>query len=113
MEKNKRLRDNKDFQKIYKKGRRIWDDKFTVYFLKNGLKDESKVGFTVNKKIGNAVIRNHLKRRLKEIIRHHFPLIPKGYNIIIVPKKKVLGFSYSKLEKSLLYILSISEKGKR
>ena len=102
MEKNKRLRDNKDFQKIYKKGRRIWDDKFTVYFLKNGLKDESKVGFTVNKKIGNAVIRNHLKRRLKEIIRHHFPLIPKGYNIIIVPKKKVLGFSYSKFRPNAL-----------
>ena len=35
-----------------------------------------------------VVIRNYLKRRLKEIIRHHFQLIPKGYNVIIYSDRK-------------------------
>lgn len=112
MEKEKRLRSNKDFKRVYKRGKRTWNHMFTIYFFKHKDSKHSRVGITVTKKLGNAVQRNKIKRRLKEIIRHHWTCIPGGYDVIIVPKPKTTKSSYIDLEKSLLHILSIAWKVK-
>lgn len=60
----------------------------------NGL-PESRVGFAVGKRVGNAVIRNRTKRRIREILRR-LPLRP-GYDIVIVARPESGSASYQEL----------------
>lgn len=67
--KQNRLRLKKDFERIFKQGRGFKQDFLFLKVLENGLK-ETRFGFIVSQKISQkAVIRNKLKRRLREIIR--------------------------------------------
>ena len=61
-------------RRVYTKGKNYWNRNLVLYIMKNGL-DHSRVGFTVTKKIGNSVVRNRVKRRLKEIYRKNFDKI--------------------------------------
>ncbi|WP_100065410.1 ribonuclease P protein component [Miniphocaeibacter massiliensis] len=109
MEKEKRLRSNRDFRKVYKKGKGYFNKHFTIIIRKNKLQG-SRVGFSITKKHGNAVERNKLKRRLKEIVRHNFNLIKEGYDIVVIPKQNTKNLSYQELEKSATHLLKISFK---
>ena len=106
------IKSNRDFQRVYKRGKRAWNSNFTIYYLKNH-RDETRFGITVTKKIGNAVERNRLKRRIKEIIRHHREILPIGYDIIIIPKKNTNDLVFNQLEKSLLHVFSVAWKAKK
>ena len=63
-----RLKKNKQFSYLYKKGNRK-NSKFLTLFEVDSKYKCYKIGFSVNKKIGKANIRNKVKRRLKEIVR--------------------------------------------
>ncbi|MCF6465982.1 ribonuclease P protein component [Clostridium sp. Cult2] len=107
MNKEYRLRNNEDFKKVYKRGKNYWNRNLVLYKMKNGL-NYSRVGFTVSKKIGNSVVRNRVKRRLKEILRKNFNMVRKEYDIIIIPKKNVVDLKHVELESAMLHILKTS-----
>ncbi len=71
MEKKYRVRKNMEFKDIYKVGKNYWNRNLILYVKKNGL-NVTRVGYTITKKIGNAVIRNKLRRKMKEIYRLNF-----------------------------------------
>ena len=106
MEKNLRLKKNKDFTFVYKRGKSCWNKNFTLFYKKNKL-ENSRVGFSISKKYGNAVKRNYIKRRLREIVRHNKELLPSETDIILIPKKNTYNMSYNLLEKSVIHILSV------
>jgi ribonuclease P protein component len=68
LKKNERLKKNKEFRKIYNKGKSYVHPLIVLYVLPNSL-GKNRVGFTVSKRIGNAVQRNRVKRLLKENYR--------------------------------------------
>ena len=103
MEKEYRLRSNDDFIKVYKKGKKYWNRNLILYVRKNGLK-YSRVGFSITKKVGNSVVRNKIRRRMKEIYRLNFDNIKVGYDIIFIPKKNTVDINYKDLEKAMLHI---------
>lgn len=97
------LKKNIDFQRVYSKRNINGNRNITVFFKKNNIKNK-RVGFTITKKLGNAVTRNKMKRRLREIYRSNFNLLKDGYDYVFVMKKSSVGLSYSELEKSFKHV---------
>lgn len=108
MDKKYRLRKNMEFKKVYSVGKNYWNRNFVLYAKKNKL-DETRVGFTITKKHGNAVIRNKIRRRMKEIYRLNFHNIKDGYDLVFIPKRNVIDISYKELEGSIIHIMKIAK----
>ena len=79
-----------------------------MYVLKKRNKN-TRIGFSVSKKIGNAVERNKIKRLLREVCRLNNNKFIKGIDIIFIARLKIKGISYSKVERELL---KLADKGR-
>jgi ribonuclease P protein component len=92
-----RLLRHADFERVYKQGRRHFAAHLTVFYLprreNENDADGVRVGFTVGKVLGGAVVRNRLKRRLREAVRLH-GLIPAAIDVVINPKKSLLSAAF-------------------
>lgn len=94
--KKNRLRKKKEFNFIYKKGTPFFTKNLTVYVFKTK-NNFSKVGFSVNNKVGNSVIRHKVKRRLSEIVRGRLLQI-KTNNYIFVARKGCEELDFNELK---------------
>ena len=77
-----------DFKKAYDKGKSFGNRNLILYIRKNDL-DYSRVGITISKKTGKAVVRNKIKRRMKEIYRNNEANIKDGYDLIFIIRRNV------------------------
>ena len=72
----------------------------------------SRFGISVKKALGGAVVRNRIKRRVREILRRNRTEIPTGWDIVIHPKSSVAHVAFAPLEAELVRLLrSISSSG--
>jgi ribonuclease P protein component len=78
-----RLRRRGDFAAIYRKGRAWSNDVLVLRVLPNDL-DHCRFGFAVSRKVGNAVVRNRLRRRLREQVRS-LPFEP-GQDVVVIAR---------------------------
>ncbi|NLV85895.1 MAG: ribonuclease P protein component [Clostridiales bacterium] len=99
------LKKNQDFRRLYSKGRSIAAASLVVYVKKNR-QPVNRLGITVSTKIGNAVCRNKIRRRLKEIYRLNEGRLESGLDVVIVARVKAAHTPYSKLERDYLYACS-------
>lgn len=82
---DKRLLRRSDFRKTYEDGRKLHGALLTVFVRPNGI-DRDRVGITITKRVGNAVVRNTVRRRLREIFRVEAPgrgPSEKGYDLVV------------------------------
>ena len=112
MEKRIRLRRNQDFKKVYARGKPVRNRSFVLIVKNNGL-DHPRVGFSITKKMGNAVTRNRLKRRLREIVRLYRHKLGRPIDIVVIPKQNTLELDYKKLESQLHHALKLAVSGKK
>ena len=88
MDKRERLRVRRDFLAVYRKGR-AWTHRFLVLrVLSNGL-SHNRYGFVVSKRLGNAVARNRLKRRLREGLR--LVAVKPGWDVVLLARPPAAG----------------------
>ncbi len=93
-----RLRKNKEFNYIYKKGERVSTEHFTLFVVKSKF-ENYKIGFSVSKKLGKANKRNKLKRRLKEICRRYVKIPPyRNYVLLARNDAQNVDFIFLKEE---------------
>jgi ribonuclease P protein component len=78
-----------------------------MYISKNNL-DYNRVGFAVTKKIGNSVIRNKVRRRMKESYRVNRLKIKEGYDLIFIPKINSRNSNYQQIESAMLHLFKIT-----
>ena len=99
-----RLKKEKDFQQVFNKGKFINSDLISVRFLDNNT-DDTRVGFIVSKKVSKkAVLRNRVKRKLREVMRANMEKIKGGFDIIITAK----SIELEKIDKTLEELLKRS-----
>ncbi len=92
------LKESKDFDSIYKQGNK-WHGKLLVmFFLK---KSQPRVGFVVSKRVGCAVVRNKIRRQLREIYRHNRGLLQMG-DLVIVAKASAAQSCYMQINKDFI-----------
>ncbi|MAY79716.1 MAG: ribonuclease P protein component [Deltaproteobacteria bacterium] len=78
-----RLRNTRDIQRVQRLGRRIRLPHMLVLYMPGTL-DQSRVGFTVSRKVGNSVVRNRVKRWLREAVRENKEQLPSGIDLVII-----------------------------
>ena len=98
----KTIKKRVDFLKVSKSGKKIFTKGFILQKYKRSMdseKDTIRIGFTITKKIGGAVIRNKIKRRFRAIIREIFTkYLKKNYDYVIIANKKSLIMDYKELK---------------
>lgn len=109
MKKYEVVKTHEDFNKIIKNGQRIKNSFYNIYIMKNN-ESISRFGIAVGKKLGNAVYRNKMKRRLRMILTNQKKEFSKGYDYIIIMKEKTKQLSFEELEIKLIDLLNNKEK---
>lgn len=97
------LKRNKEFRYAYRVGKAAHSKSMVLIYAK-GKPNEVKIGFSVSKKLGNAVVRNRIKRRLREAITPLIPDFRKGVKLIIVAKAAVLEEKMPSIQSSMRYM---------
>ena len=92
---------NNDFRRLYKRGKSLVDRNIVVYYAKNRL-GANRVGFTVTTRLGHAVTRNRVRRRLREIYRLHETELCRGAELVVVARSRSVTAAYSDLERDFL-----------
>ena len=100
------LKKNKDFQKIYKKGKSYANKYLVMYVLKNDL-EKNRIGISVSKKVGNSVIRHHLTRLIRESYRLHEDVFDSGLDIVIIARNSAREIGFHEVESALLHLGSL------
>ena len=95
------LKKNHEFKRLYNKGKSTASQCAVVYCRRNG-RQENRLGVTVSTKIGGAVQRNRVRRRLKEIYRLNEHILSAGYDIVIVARVRSRYAGYREIESSVL-----------
>ena len=95
-----------EFDVVYKNSKRRSSSHFTVFFRTNEL-PQSRFGFSIKKTLGGAVVRNRIRRRMREIVRCHRLEIPSGWDFVIHPKSSVATAEFVLLTSDLLRLLKI------
>ena len=91
-----RLLKHADFDRVYKQGRRHFSSHMTVFYLRQ-TEGEARIGFTVGRVLGGAVIRNRIKRRLREAVRQRRSVLTDPVDVVVNPKKSVLKAEFPAL----------------
>ena len=95
------LKKNSDFRRLYSKGKSAVTPYMVVY-CRRSREAHNRVGYTVSTKLGHAVVRNRVRRRLREIYRLNAPSLKTGYDIIIVARTRCVGAEYAKMDSAFL-----------
>jgi len=95
-----RLGSNEDFRRVYAAGK-VQYGRYVVVTALPVDEDVTRVGFSVSKKVGKAVARNLIKRRLREIVRTAAELKP-GYHVVVGAKRSSTSATYNQLRADVL-----------
>ena len=95
------LKENHLFRRAYHRGKTAADSRLALYVRRNGQKT-NRLGLTVSTKVGRAVVRNRIRRRLREIYRLHEDALALGCDVVVVARVRAASSDYHQLEKSFL-----------
>lgn len=95
------LKENRDFRRLYGRGRSASSDCLVVYAMHNKF-GEGRLGITVGVKLGSAVQRNRVKRLIREAYRLHKDELRPNTDLVVVARFRAVGASYQRVERAFL-----------
>ncbi len=105
MKRQYRLRRNTDFKRVRRLGKFYASPLMVLAFLQNEL-NHSRFGFVVSKRLGKAVRRNKIKRRMREATRFRLPRIKSGFDLVFIARQPIRRANYTEIERALEHLLT-------
>jgi ribonuclease P protein component len=105
MHRKLRLRKREDFNVVYRYGRSFANSQFVVYWRRRPQKGSFRMGVSASSKLGGAVVRNRLRRMVKEIVRLNANKLIDDNDLVLIVRKPALSLPYKEMESSILHVL--------
>ncbi|MGN1401142.1 MAG: ribonuclease P protein component [Bacillus sp. (in: firmicutes)] len=105
MKKKFRIKKNEDFQEVFKNGKSFANRQFVVYILDRKDQDYYRVGLSVSKKLGNAVVRNQIKRYIRQSLLELQDDIHKQKDYVIIARMPASSLGLKEVKSSLVHVL--------
>jgi ribonuclease P protein component len=99
--KSARVLRSKDFRRVYDNGAKFSGPLFSAFCLRNNGEQGVRVGFTCPRALGGAVVRNRIKRRVREAVRARLGLAGAGWEIVINPRLRAMTAPFSQIEREI------------
>jgi len=99
MKKKEIIKKSLDYTNIINKNNKIKNKYYSIFYVKS---ENTLFGISIPKKTGNAVVRNKIKRQIKNIIDKNKINIQNNYNYVIIIRKEILELPYLEMEKELI-----------
>lgn len=105
MKKAYRIKKNEAFQEIFKKGKSFANRELVIYYVKKPKQTHFRIGLSVGKRLGNAVMRNKIKRYLRESFISLEDDIISELDLVIIARNPTVNMNYHQIKKSLTHLL--------
>jgi ribonuclease P protein component len=104
MQKSSRLKASADFQRVRKEGL-CWSQHLLVLCALRNSDDRSRFGLSVSRRIGGAVVRNRVKRLLREAIRPNLPLVSAGWDVVFIARSPISDARFQNVQQAVATLL--------
>ena len=108
MNKRQRIKKDKEFQLVFKKGKSFANRQFVVYCYRKEGQAEFRIGLSVSKKIGNAVTRNRIKRYIRQSFLEMKDEVQNDMDYIIIARHQAASIDFHETKTSLQHVLRVS-----
>ena len=113
MKKEQRIKKNPEFQLVFRHGSSMANRQFVLYQLKKKDQESFRLGLSVSKKVGNAVVRNQVKRYIRQAFLELSPQLQSDVDYIVIARKPAAEMDFHQIKNSLIHVLSKSKKLKK
>lgn len=110
MKKTESLKNNTEFQVVYKTGK-SYANKFLIMYVRENGFHYNRLGISVSKKVGNSVIRHRVTRLIRENYRLSEDQIMNGLDIVVVARVSAKGTNYSEIDSALKHLVKLHKIG--
>lgn len=109
MNKRNRIKKNEEFQEVFKSGNSVANRQFVIYMLERSDQSELRIGLSVSKKIGKAVIRNRIKRYIRQTFIEIKDDLKQNTDYVIIARMPTAEMNFQDTKKSLVHVLKIAK----
>lgn len=95
--KENRIRKNIEFRAVYRRGKSFSNHLLVLYIYKNR-KNINRIGVSVSKKVGKSVVRNRIKRLIKECYRLNSSTLNTGYDLVFIARSAANDKGYNEID---------------
>ncbi len=103
---SKSLKNNRDFQNVYKNGK-SYANKYLVMYVFENNENCNRLGISVSKKVGNSVVRHRITRLIRESYRLHENIFNSGLDIVVIARNSASDVGYKEIESALLHLAKL------
>jgi ribonuclease P protein component len=107
--KRNRIKKNDEFQTVFKSGVSVANRQFVIYMLEKPEQNEMRIGLSVSKKIGKAVVRNQIKRNVRQAFLELREDLKQNMDYVIIARKPTAEMNFHETKKSLVHVLKIAK----
>ncbi|WP_017756756.1 ribonuclease P protein component [Calidifontibacillus oryziterrae] len=113
MNKRNRIKKNEEFQEVFKSGSSVANRQFVIYMLDKPGQTQLRIGLSVSKKIGKAVVRNQIKRYIRQAIQDLREELKQDVDYVIIARMPTATMDFFETKKSLIHVLKIAKAFKK
>ena len=109
MKKEQRIKKNPEFQQVFRHGASMANRQFVLYHMKKTDQTAFRLGLSVSKKIGNAVVRNQVKRYIRQVFLELSPQLKQDEDYIVIARKPAADLDFHQTKSSLIHVMGKSK----